>query len=188
MAFPEQLGAAPRCQFSDAPRVDFVASAPNRRSLFARSASVQPWVDQHPVPFALAALLLVWLLVSVVISYTGGWFSLARNFRSQASFAGSEWRGESGMMRGLAHYRNCLIVGANPAGIYLAVFLPFRVFHPPLFIPWNEITQSKTRIFFMNMVRFQLGRKHPIPLLIRESLAAKVKTAAGDAWPIEALG
>ena len=58
------------------------------------------------------------------------------------------------MMRGLAHYRNCLVIGANPAGLYLAVFLPFRVAHPPLFIPWNEVTQSKTRIFFINMVRF----------------------------------
>lgn len=150
---------------------------------------MQPWVDRHPVAFVLATFVLVWLLVSIVISYTGGWLSLARNFRSHASsFTGSKWRGESGMMRGLAHYRNCLVLGANPAGLYLAVLLPFRVAHPPLFIPWNEVTQSKTRIFFINMVRLQLGREHPIPLSIRESLAAKLKAAAGNAWPIETLG
>jgi hypothetical protein len=80
------------------------------------------------------------------------------------------------------------VVGANPTGLYLAVLFPFRVAHPPLFIPWNEVTQAKTRIFFISMVRFQLGREYPIPLSIRESLAAKLKIAAGNGWPIETLG
>jgi len=92
------------------------------------------------------------------------------------------------MMRGLGRYRNCLVVGASPTGLYLAVFFPFRVAHPPLFIPWNEVTLSRSRIFLMNMVRFQLGRERPIPLSIRESLASKLKAAAGNAWPIESLG
>ena len=35
---------------------------------------------------------------------------------------------------------------------------------------------------------FQLGREYPIPLSIRESLAAKLKIAAGNGWPIETLG
>jgi hypothetical protein len=67
------------------------------------------------------------------------------------------------MMRGLAHYRNCLVIGASPTGLYLAVFLPFRLAHPPLFIPWNEVTLSRGRVFFMNMVRFQLARESCAP-------------------------
>lgn len=149
---------------------------------------MQPWIDRHPLAFGLADFFLIWLLVSFVVSFIGGWFSLARRFRSQAPFVGSKWRGQSGMMRGLGHYRNCLVIGANPTGLYLAVFLPFRVAHPPLLIPWSEVTLSRGRIFFVNIVRFQLGREQPIPLSIRESLAGKLREAAGNAWPVESLG
>jgi hypothetical protein len=149
---------------------------------------MQPWIDRHPLAFWLADFFSIWLLVSLVISLIGGWFSLARRFRSQAPFVGSKWWGQSGWMRGLASYRSCLVVGANPSGLYVAVFFPFRIAHPPLFIPWSEVTLSRGRVFFIKMVRFQLGRENPIPLSIRESLASKLKAAAGDAWPIESLG
>jgi hypothetical protein len=152
---------------------------------------MQPWILRHPLAFVVADFLLIsliWLLGSFVVSYIGGWFSLARKFRSRAPFTGSKWGGESGMMRGFGHYRNCLVIGASPTGLYLAVFFLFRVAHPPLLIPWNEVTLSRGRKFFMNMVRFQLGRENPIPLSIRESLVGKLKAAAGNAWPIESLG
>lgn len=149
---------------------------------------MQPWIDTHPLAFWLATFFSLWLLVSLVISFTGGWLLLARRFRSEAPFVGSKWSGQSGWMRGLASYRSCLVVGANPSGLYLAVFFPFRVAHPPLFIPWSEVTLSRGRVFFVRTVRFQLGRENPISLSIRESLANKLQAAAGDAWPTESLG
>ena len=149
---------------------------------------MQPWVDRHPFGFAVAVLLLGWLSVSLVISYTGGWSSLARTFRYRGTFNGSKWRGQSGRMRGIARYNNCLVIGASPQGLYLGVFFPFRVAHPPLFIPWNEVTFSKSRVFFVNIVRFELGREHRVPFSIHESLANKLRQAAGSKWPIESMG
>jgi hypothetical protein len=149
---------------------------------------MQYWVDRHPLAFGLADFLFLWLVVSFVISYTGGWAVLARKFRYRATFNGSKWRGESGSMRGLAHYGSCLVIGAGPEGLYLAVFFPFRIAHPPIFIPWTEVTFSKSRVFFVTMVRFQLGREDPVPLSIRESLANKIREASGNAWPIETMG
>jgi hypothetical protein len=91
-------------------------------------------------------------------------------------------------MHGAANYNNCLIVGANADGFYLATIILFWFAHLPLFIPWNEVTLPKKRILFKNFVRFQLGRENPIPLSIRESLANKLKVAARNGWPIESLG
>jgi hypothetical protein len=148
---------------------------------------MQGWVDRHPLAFGLTDFLFLVFAVSFVISYTGGWASLARSFRYRSKFNGSKWRGESGRMRGIAHYRNCLVIGANAEGLYLAVFFPFRIAHPPLFIPWNEVTFSKIRIFFVPMVRFQLGKEHSVPFSVRESLANKIREAARSAWPVESL-
>ena len=149
---------------------------------------MQSWANQHPVLFVLAVLLFTWLAVSLVVSYTGGWYSLARSFRTDSTFTGMKWRGESGWMRGIGQYHNCLVIGASPEGLFLSVFFPFRIAHPPLLIPWSEVTLSKSRIFFVNIVRFRLGREYSVPFSIRESLAAKLRDAAGAAWPIESIG
>jgi len=149
---------------------------------------MQYWADRHPLVFGLADFLFLWLVVSFVISYIGGWAALAHKFRYRATFNGSKWRGESGSMRALAHYSRCLVIGASPEGLYLAMFFPFRIAHPPMLIPWTEVTFSKSRLFFINIVRFQLGRERPVSLSIRESLANRIREASGKAWPIETLG
>ena len=122
---------------------------------------MQYWIDRHPLAFGLADFLFLWLVVSILLSYTGGWATLAREFRYRVTFNGSKWRGESGYMRGIAHYRNCLVIGANHEGLYLSVFFPFRLAHPPMLIPWSEVTFSKSRVFFGTMVRLKLGENTP---------------------------
>ena len=47
---------------------------------------------------------------------------------------------QSAAMRWLTHYNNVLTVGADSEGLFLVPFFLFRVGHPPLFVPWAEIT------------------------------------------------
>ena len=148
---------------------------------------MQPWIDRHPFTYVLVVFPTLWIGVSFVISFIGGWFFLARRFPFRGTFDGAKWRGQSGYMRALAHYGNCLTLGASPEGLFLAVLFLFRAAHPPLFIPWNQITVTRTRILFFNRVRFQLGRERPIPLSIHALLAARLKVAAGNGWPVESL-
>jgi len=149
---------------------------------------MQPWVDQHPFLFGLTIVLFVWLTASFVISYSGGWALLARKFRFRGKFSGSRWRWQSGQMRGIAGYSHCLMIGANPEGLYLAVQFPFHLLHPPLLIPWSEVSFTRKRMLLFRMVRFELGREHSIPLWVRETLVERLKQAAGNAWPTESLG
>jgi hypothetical protein len=84
-------------------------------------------------------------------------------------------------MRWIAGYGNCLTVGANEDGLYLAT--------PPLFrlgmlIPWNEVAYSTRRMLFFPMVRFELGRETAVPFWVRETLAERLKNGVGTAWPI----
>src|SRR5580765_5545402 len=117
---------------------------------------MQPWVDSHPQLSVVLNIFLGYAMLSVVISYVGGWASLAKKFRFRGQFHGSRWRGQSGQMRWIAGYHNCLTVGANENGLYLAGF-PFLVLgHPPLLIPWSEVSYSKRKMFFVPMVRFEL--------------------------------
>jgi hypothetical protein len=104
--------------------------------------NLQRWIDQHPSAFAAIFPIYfrcLWLLVGATISVIGGWFSLAKVYRTQVAFDGTKWRMQSAQMRWLANYNNVLTLGVSPLGLYLASMFLFRFMHPPLLIPWSEI-------------------------------------------------
>jgi hypothetical protein len=149
---------------------------------------MQEWLDRHnelfPLIFPLY-LVSVWILVSFVISLIGGWYQLQRNFRLREKFDGTQWTFQSGKMRSIAGYRNCLVVGANPRGLFLGTLVLFRAFHPNLLIPWEQVSFSRRKLLFFNYGKFELGREERIPLTVSLKLAEKVRDAAGSNWPPE---
>jgi hypothetical protein len=71
---------------------------------FLTSMNLQHWIDQHPAVFAAIFpiyFLCLWLLVGATISFIGGWFSLAKVYRTLAPFNGAKWGMQSGRMRWL---------------------------------------------------------------------------------------
>ena len=138
------------------------------------------------LPLTLPALIVgLWLVVCVIVSGLGGWASLAGQYGCREDFQGARWTFQSGQMRWYMGYNNCLTMGADPRGLFLAVFPLFRLGHPPLFIPLNEISVTRTRILWAKQVRLCLGRELQIPLTIRATLAEKLRAAAGSSWPVE---
>jgi len=128
------------------------------------------------------------LLLPGLISYIGGWTALAKRFRLREPFVGERWWGQSGQMRSIAGYNHCLTIGSSPQGLYLAMMPLFSFRHPPLLVPWNEITVSRRQSRFFGSVRLGLTRELDIPLGLRPKLADKLKRAAGDRWPVELVG
>lgn len=149
---------------------------------------MQPWIDRHPALFVFADVFVLYFLVSLVVSRWSGWAALAQRFSLRSEFTDSRWRFQSAQMRWLCGYNNCLTMGANSEGLYLSM-LPFiRLFHPPLLIPWGEVSAEKKNLLFTQGVRFELGRETPIPMWVRNRLAERLKLAAGQSYPVESLG
>ena len=144
-------------------------------------------------PFLFTVLLGVCLCVaflfsvSYIISYTGGWASLARAYACSNGFSGDRWPFQSGWMRGIAGYSNCLTIGANPEGLYLSITLFPRIGHPALFIPWREISVTRKKVLWLERIQLRLGRELSIPLQVSERLASRLKESAGTSWPVESL-
>ncbi|MFZ0308816.1 MAG: hypothetical protein WCC89_20005 [Candidatus Sulfotelmatobacter sp.] len=150
--------------------------------------NLQRFIDQHPSVFAVIFpiyFLSLWLLVGATISFIGGWFSLAKVYRSQAAFTGAKWRMQSAQMRWLAGYNHVLTIGASPQGLYLASMFLFRFMHPPLLVPWSEIKVQRRKGWVFECVIVTMGHELAIPLRIRETLAAKLREASGSCWPAE---
>ncbi len=142
--------------------------------------------------FPLLLLLLVPLyLVSLmwVLSRLSGWDRLARRFRETGVFYGESWRWQSAQFRGWCGYNNCLTIGTSPEGLHIevmAVLIPFRLFHPPLTIPWNEIEVETGKVFFglRDTARFRLGSEEQVAMRVYGKLVNQIREAAGPGWPL----
>ncbi len=152
--------------------------------------NLQRFIEQHPkfiVAIFPVYFIMLWLGMGAIISYLGGWFSLSKFYRSRVPFSGGKWGMQSGQMRWWMYYNNVLTIGVNREGLYLAAMFLFRFMHPPLLIPWSEIKARKSKGWFFEYVTFTMGRELAIPLRIHVKVAAKLRDAARDCWPIEEM-
>ena len=146
--------------------------------------------SEHPTIWFWVAFPDLWVAISFFIAGVGGWAALVRAFRRHEPLPRDRWDFQSGGMRWWTTYSSVLTVGANPRGLFLSVTLPlFRVGHPPLFIPWTEISSSGlSGRWLWRWVELRLGRELAIPFRISPGLVERLKTAAGPAWPREVIG
>jgi hypothetical protein len=125
----------------------------------------------------------IWIALSIALSRAGGWAALAAAYRASEAFEGERWRLQSAGMRWGTNYGSCLTVGADARGLYLAVLFLFRIGHPPLLIPWTDISVSVTKRLAFAYLEFGFLRAPGVPLRIGERLGRRLAAAAGRSWP-----
>lgn len=122
----------------------------------------------------------MWVFVLQLIARLGGWSRLAESYQTYTRFEGQLWRFRSGRF-GWANYNGCLTLGANHEGLYLAVLPLFRVGHPPLFIPWYDITTTEQTGFLNTSLDFKFTKAPTVrvrlPRTLGETIISK-RTAA----------
>jgi hypothetical protein len=83
---------------------------------------------------------------------------------------------------GWVGYGNCLTIGSNYYGLYLAI-LPFlRVGHPALFIPWDEISTSKSKWFWLSYLNFTFARTPSVTFGVPERLGNMILAGRSDVF------
>jgi hypothetical protein len=148
---------------------------------------LQDFLNKYPLAFV-PFFIFLWCGVLFLIAVFSGWMTLSRRFRLTSAFTGPTWEFRSARMRWTSHYGNCLSIGADTAGLKLSVLFLFRPGHPPLFVPWAEISVARRRNFlFIRQVKLLLGREEQIPFVISGRLADGIQAAAGAHWPVEAV-
>lgn len=93
---------------------------------------------------------LMWVAISFLLSQTSGWSKLAAQFKSKQVAEGEQFRFVSGSM-GIrpfpVSYGGCLFLTVNEVGFRLSLLFPFRLFCPPLFIPWKAVESVEQKRF-----------------------------------------
>lgn len=146
------------------------------------------------VVFAAAIALLLYL-----VSRGYGWHDLARHYRSRNPYRG-EWitqpaedgepTGELEVYFNNSVSQNAIKVGADSQGLHLATSAVFRLFHPPLFIPWNEVTAVGVREvpwIRENLVRFTFALAPEVPVDVDSEVARVIEKRSGGRWNMPVL-
>lgn len=121
------------------------------------------------IPFFIIGM---WLLVIYIISKTG-WSKLAVEYKTLDKFEGTKIMFASAGI-GKANYNNALIIKYNDEGLYLKPIALFSTFHPPLLIPWNEITEvNDKKIFFSTFKVLSIGKPLITTIVLKPSTYAK---------------
>ena len=137
-------------------------------------------MEQLPYAYPVLIFIFGWIAVSILIAQLSGWARLARHYRADTPHDGIRFHFQSVGMRFGTNYSGCLSVGVNRKGLYLVVWFLFRFGHPPLIIPWRDITMTERKKFFIQQVVFRFTRCPSIPFVISKRLADKIATEKGN--------
>jgi hypothetical protein len=116
-----------------------------------------------------------WCAIGYLVSFLTGWLALARRFIKQSEPYG-EIRSAGPFfytvyMRFWGHYSSVIRLTAASDALYASVLFLFRIGHPPLRIPWDEIRFGRTKFFFRTNIVLTLGNAEKIPMCISLRMA-----------------
>jgi len=74
-------------------------------------------------------------------------------------------------MRLWSRYSSVIRLTAASDALYASVLFPFRIGHPPLRIPWDEIRFGRTKLLFRTYIALTLGNHEKIPMRISMRMA-----------------
>ncbi len=127
--------------------------------------------------------LFFWLLLNFIVSRLTGWAQMAAHYRNAGNIPGKVWRFQTITTRWGMGYKGCTNVGADSRGIYFSFGFLFRFGHPPLLVPWGDITITEKQITRTKMLELRFRKTRDLPIRISADLGAQLAMAAGSNWP-----
>ncbi len=139
-------------------------------------------LDSEIVAQFLIAFATLWMLMCFALSIWSGWWQLTNWYRGVLSRVEEKWRFESASMRRMAAYAGYLKFSVGREGLGISILFPFRVGHPPLLIPWSDITTHASESRIIKKVRLEFAKEPNVPLTISLKLARKIRDASSAYW------
>ena len=125
--------------------------------------------------FAPLFIVVLWIPILLLTSRIGGWSRLAEYYQFHSEFVGQKWRPWLRYVYlGSAKYGNTLTIGANYHGLYLEMSPLFQVGHPPLLIPWNDITTAEYRGLMFSYLDFTFAKAPSVRLRVPRKLGDRI--------------
>ena len=134
------------------------------------------------IPFFFICL---WCAVCYLMAFISGWQRLAAHYAATTVPEGTQFLFRGGTI-GLISYRGCLQFAASADGLFIWLFLPFRLGHPRLFIPWNDIGPSAQKVWMFDYAVLSFAQAPGVRMRLLRRIADEIAAASGGALRIGA--
>ncbi|MEO7689209.1 MAG: hypothetical protein ABIS51_07980 [Sphingomonas sp.] len=98
-----------------------------------------------------------WLVITGLIGLFSGWFTLQSRYPDTEEPALITLRRQSGSMGPGVAMNRLLRLSACPSGLRIGIPRMYGLFQRPFLVPWDEITATPKKTFFVPMARLALG-------------------------------
>jgi hypothetical protein len=116
-----------------------------------------------------------WVGVSALLSRLSGWSALAERYPAADEPEGERVVWTSAQLGGVS-FRSCLNATLAASGLYLVPARLFRLFMPPILIPWSDIRfEGFTKVLFFQLACFRLGGAEGPVFSVFASLGARLR-------------
>jgi hypothetical protein len=131
------------------------------------------------------AIPLIWCAVVGMIGFLSGWQRLAKVYPLSEPIEKEKTVGMQSLNLSMfSRYNNCITFGVSDKGMSIRVMSIFRIGHPPMFIPWEDMLAEDIKVYkFIPMVRLILLKDPKRKVLLREGHAKRLAKLAGEYWP-----
>ena len=136
------------------------------------------------VAVALLGFAVWWCVLIWSSSWLTGWRTLAGYYPLREPFHGRVHRFES-LALGWGNYSGCVRIGSNADGLFLAVMLPFRPGHAPVFVPWSEVRSADfVRKWYGSWLELRFAGCPWVRLRLPERAGKRVAADANRSWAV----
>lgn len=127
------------------------------------------------MPLFLIFFAAIWLGVTHLISRAAKWPVLEERFPDRPETETVSMRMQSGMIKSPSGapvtMSGCLRLEICPTGLRVSVWRIFAPFSSPVFVPWSQITPSKSKAAMFARVDLAFGRPEITTLIVSERTA-----------------
>lgn len=125
--------------------------------------------------FAPLLFIPMFALITGILSRLG-WSDLAKHYKYEEDFTG-ERIGLISAAINKVNYNNCLVLRADSFGFHLKPILLFRAFHPPIFIPWDQVKEvNHKKVLFTSMTELVIGSPKVASINLRPKTFFQLQT------------
>ncbi|WP_429884729.1 hypothetical protein [Geoalkalibacter halelectricus] len=127
--------------------------------------------------------LLAWFVLCHGVARFGGWTKLSGPYSLLGGFSGRRLFLQTILLERGVRYGNTMTLGVSHQGLYLAPLFVLRPGHPPLLIPWEEISVEDKKGFFGHTLEMRFSRVPGVTLTLGYATGKQLAEWAGEYWP-----
>lgn len=113
-----------------------------------------------------STIALIWCTIGFVLSRLSGWSTLAR-YRATNGHPVVERLRFQWARIGLVNFASCLRFDLTQQELRVRIWWPYRLFHPPIAIPWTDIHFERSVTgFWQRIAQLQVGRPERVRMQV----------------------